>query len=120
MKRDRDAEIQPAPQAADAPPAEWELPGASRGRRPTPEDGEYERRTALLLAIVGLIYLPIFFGPLAVFHARRAERIGFPAPRVVMLGWIETVLGILQVGLFVAFVLFMETIMSWVTGLRMF
>lgn len=120
MKRDTDAQADAVPQTDDAPPAEWELPGPSRGRKPTPEDGEYERRTALLLAIVGLIYLPVFFGPLAVFHARRAERIGFPAPRIVMLGWIETVLGIIQVGLFVAFVLFTETIMSWATGLRMF
>lgn len=112
MKRDRDAQSDQAPQADEPPPADWELPAAGRGRQPTPEDGEYERRTALFVAIVGLIYMPIFFGPLAIFHARRAERIGFPAPRIVLLGWIETVLGIVQVALFVAFVLFTESIMS--------
>ena len=59
---------------------------------------------SLVFGILGVVLMPIIFGPLALWQAGKAERLGKPATAGKVLGWIGTILGILGVIALILFV----------------
>ncbi|MHA7144486.1 DUF4190 domain-containing protein [Arthrobacter sp. TmT3-37] len=55
-------------------------------------EGEKAAQLSLILGIVGLFVAGIVLGPLAIWQARKAERLGVPATAGKVLGWINVVL----------------------------
>jgi uncharacterized iron-regulated membrane protein len=55
-------------------------------------EGEKAAQTSLILGIVGLFVAGIILGPLAIWQAKKAERLGVPATAGKVLGWINVVL----------------------------
>lgn len=60
-----------------------------------PADAGKARTTSLVLGIIGLFFLGIVLGPLAIMQANKAERLGERATAGKVLGWIATIFGIL-------------------------
>lgn len=63
--------------------------------------GQKHRTTAVVLGIVGLFVLGIVLGPLALWQAGKAERLGVKATAGKVLGWIALVGSL--IGMFVLF-----------------
>ena len=59
---------------------------------------------SLVFGILGVVLMPIIFGPLALWQSGKAERLGKPATAGKVLGWIGTILGILGVIALILFV----------------
>lgn len=55
-------------------------------------EGEKAAQLSLILGIVGLFVAGIILGPLAIWQAKKAERLGVPATAGKVLGWINVVL----------------------------
>ncbi|MHA7287015.1 DUF4190 domain-containing protein [Arthrobacter sp. MDT3-44] len=55
-------------------------------------EGEKAAQTSLILGIVGLFVAGIILGPLAIWQAKKAERLGVPATAGKVLGWINVAL----------------------------
>ncbi|TDK24097.1 hypothetical protein E2F48_15075 [Arthrobacter crusticola] len=60
------------------------------------EEAEKARNTALFSGVFGLFIAGIIAGPIAIFQARKAERLGRSARAGKILGWISTILGVVQ------------------------
>ncbi|MEG9249562.1 DUF4190 domain-containing protein [Arthrobacter sp. Soc17.1.1.1] len=60
-------------------------------------EGEKAAQLSLILGIVGLFVAGIILGPLAIWQALKAERLGVPATAGKVLGWITTILYALAV-----------------------
>jgi len=52
---------------------------------------------SLVFGILGVLLLPIVFGPLALWQAKKAEQLGKPATAGKVLGWIAIVLVIIGI-----------------------
>ncbi|MDQ0736325.1 hypothetical protein [Arthrobacter agilis] len=55
-------------------------------------EGEKAAQLSLILGLVGLFVAGFVLGPLAIWQARKAERLGVPATAGKVLGWITTIL----------------------------
>ncbi|WP_104167843.1 DUF4190 domain-containing protein [Arthrobacter sp. SX1312] len=55
-------------------------------------EGEKAAQLSLILGLVGFFVAGIVLGPLAIWQARKAERLGVPATAGKVLGWIVTAL----------------------------
>ncbi|THJ68571.1 DUF4190 domain-containing protein [Arthrobacter echini] len=67
-------------------------------------EGEKAAQLSLILGIVGFFVAGLILGPLAIWQAGKAERLGVPATAGKILGWILTILyglGVLAILLFV-------------------
>ncbi|WP_104179654.1 hypothetical protein [Arthrobacter sp. B0490] len=58
-----------------------------------PEAGQ-ARTASLVLGIIGIFFLGIILGPLAIMQANKAERLGERSSAGRVLGWIATALGV--------------------------
>jgi hypothetical protein len=58
-----------------------------------PEAGK-ARTASLVLGIIGIFFLGIVLGPLAIMQANKAERLGERSSAGRVLGWIGTVFGV--------------------------
>lgn len=68
-------------------------------------EGEKAAQLSLILGIVGFFVAGFVLGPLAIWQASKAERLGVPATAGKILGWIVTLLNALAiVGVIVFFV----------------
>lgn len=65
-------------------------------------EGQSAATTSLVLAIIGLFAFGIILGPLAIYFAGKAERLGVPATAGKVIGWIVTILW----GVSILFILF--------------
>lgn len=63
----------------------------------TSQEANSAATLSLVFGILAVVLLPIVFGPLAVWQARKAERLGKPATAGKVLGWIGIVLAIIGV-----------------------
>lgn len=77
------------PQAQYGPPVPY--PGYQQNYPPEYFQGQKLKETSLIFGIVGLFFLGIVFGPLAISKASKAESLGVPATAGKVLGWIDTV-----------------------------
>lgn len=83
---------QPSPQAAPRPPAP---PGWAPAPHP---EGRQAAENALLFGILGIVLgLGVVFGPLALWQAGRANRLGVEATAGRVLGWVGLALGAVAV-----------------------
>ncbi|MHA7240370.1 DUF4190 domain-containing protein [Arthrobacter sp. TMS1-12-1] len=55
-------------------------------------EGEKAAQLSLILGLVGFFVAGIILGPLAIWQARKAERLGVPATAGKVLGWVVTAL----------------------------
>ena len=55
-------------------------------------EGEKAAQLSLILGLVGLFVAGFVLGPLAIWQARKAERLGVPATAGKVLGWVVTIL----------------------------
>lgn len=55
-------------------------------------EGEKAAQLSLILGLVGLFVAGIVLGPLAIWQANKAEKLGVPATAGKVLGWVTTVL----------------------------
>ncbi len=55
-------------------------------------EGEKAAQLSLIFGLVGFFVAGIILGPLAIWQARKAERLGVPATAGKILGWIITIL----------------------------
>ena len=55
------------------------------------------KREALLLGVVGIFFLGIVCGPLALARAKKARSLGVRAPAGTVLGWLDLVFGLFAV-----------------------
>ena len=63
----------------------------------TPQEANSAATMSLVFGILAVVLLPIVFGPLAVWQAKKAERLGKPATAGKVLGWIGIVMAIVGV-----------------------
>lgn len=59
--------------------------------------GQKHAQNALIFGIVGLFFLGIVFGPLAIVNAKKAEALNIPASGGKVLGWIDTIFGVIAI-----------------------
>lgn len=78
------------PQSSYAP-----VPGHQGGPHAAGAQGQKHRTTSVVLGVVGLFLLGIVLGPLAIWQAGKAERLGVKATAGKVLGWIALVGGVL-------------------------
>ncbi|MEG9248218.1 hypothetical protein V6S67_08985 [Arthrobacter sp. Soc17.1.1.1] len=64
------------------------------GAGPLPPEAGKARTASLVLGIVGIFFLGIVLGPLAIMQANKAERLGERSSAGRVLGWIATILGV--------------------------
>ena len=58
-------------------------------------EGEKAAQLSLILGIVGLFFAGLVLGPLAIWQAGKAEKLGVPATAGKVLGWISAILGLI-------------------------
>lgn len=61
---------------------------------PLPPEAGHARTASLVLGIIGIFFLGIILGPLAIMQANKAERLGERSSAGRVLGWIATALGV--------------------------
>ena len=71
-------------------------------------EGEKAAQLSIVLGIVGFFVAGLILGPLAIWQAGKAERLGVPATAGKVLGWILTILygGLLLLGILLMILLF--------------
>lgn len=67
-------------------------------------DGQKAAQTSLIFGIIGLFLLGIVFGPLAIVNAKKAEKLNIPATGGKVLGWIDTIFGIIGIIVFIVMI----------------
>ncbi|PFG39749.1 hypothetical protein ATJ97_2262 [Georgenia soli] len=70
----------------------------------TPQEAKSAATLSWVFGILGILLLPIVFGPLALWQAKKAERLGASATAGKVLGWISIALVI--IGIIGAIILF--------------
>jgi uncharacterized Tic20 family protein len=74
----------------------------------TSQEANSAATLSLVFGILAVVLFPIVFGPLAVWQAKKAERLGKPATAGKVLGWIGIVMAVVAVVVLVfAFILAM-------------
>lgn len=68
-------------------------------------EGEKAAQLSLILGLVGLFFAGMILGPLAIWQAGKAEKLGVQATPGKVLGWISTILWLLGVVLGVVFLI---------------
>ena len=63
----------------------------------TPQEAKSAATLSWIFGILGILLLPIVFGPLALWQAKKAERLGASATAGKVLGWIS--IGLLIIGI---------------------
>lgn len=58
-------------------------------------EGEKARKTAAICAVIGLFFAGVVFGPIAIYKAREAEKLGVKASGWQILGWLDLVLWVI-------------------------
>lgn len=76
-------------------PSAAESPSQTAPAQPT--EAKKAKRDALLFGIVGLFFLGIVCGPLAIAQAKKAEKLGERATAGKILGWIDLVFGAIAI-----------------------
>lgn len=61
------------------------------------DEGAKAKREALLFGVVGILFLGIVCGPLALARAKKARSLGVRAPAGTVLGWLDLVFGLFAV-----------------------
>lgn len=75
-------------------------------------EGQQFAQKALIFGIVGLFFLGIVFGPLAISNAKKAEALHQPAVAGKVLGWICTIWAIVAVIGMIIFFISIATVAS--------
>jgi uncharacterized Tic20 family protein len=75
----------------------------------TSQEANSAATMSLVFGILAVVLLPIVFGPLAVWQAKKAERLGKPATAGKVLGWIGIVMVIIGIIAGIAFVVLMAS-----------
>jgi uncharacterized Tic20 family protein len=73
----------------------------------TSQEANSAATLSLVFGILAVVLLPIVFGPLALWQAKKAERLGKPATAGKVLGWIGIVMVILGIVAAIAFFVLM-------------
>lgn len=68
-------------------------------------EGKRSAQLSLAYGVLGLFLFWFVFGPLAISHANKAERMGEPAAGGRLLGWVAIILGALSILLIIGFFL---------------
>ncbi|NKX55989.1 hypothetical protein HGG74_15880 [Arthrobacter sp. E918] len=63
--------------------------------------GQKHAQTSLIFGIIGLFFLGVVFGPLAIVQANKAEALKQPATAGKVLGWIDTIFGVISIIIFI-------------------
>lgn len=58
-------------------------------------EGQSKAKVALICGIVGLFLFGIVLGPIAIVQANKAESLGVKATGGKVLGWIDTIFGVI-------------------------
>lgn len=64
-------------------------------------EGQSKAKTALICGIIGLFIFGIVLGPIAIAQANKAESLGTKATAGKVLGWIDTIFGLIAIVYFV-------------------
>jgi hypothetical protein len=64
-------------------------------------EGQKHAQRSLIFGILGLFFLGVVFGPLAIVSANKAERLHIPATAGKVLGWISAVWGAIAIIIFI-------------------
>lgn len=67
-------------------------------------EGSKHAQTSLVFGIIGLFFLGIVFGPLAIVQAKKAEANNVASSAGKILGWIDVVFGILSIVIVIALI----------------
>lgn len=67
-------------------------------------EGQKAGQASLIFGILGLFFLGIVFGPLAIVKAKKAEQLNIPATAGKVLGWIDTLFGVAGIIIFVVLI----------------
>ncbi|WP_418606463.1 DUF4190 domain-containing protein [Georgenia sp. SUBG003] len=71
--------------------------GPTYGYDSSSQEANSAATLSLVFGILGVVLLPIVFGPLALWQAKKAERLGKPATAGKVLGWISIALVIIGI-----------------------
>lgn len=87
---------------------------AGQGQVASQLQGQQDAKTSLILGVIGLFFLNIILGPMALHYAKKAERAGVSATAGKVLGWICIVLFV--VGVIFSFFFFQEFMRQFESG----
>lgn len=91
------APYQQAPQYTSPYPAQ---PGPYDQQQAAKSEGQSAATLSLVFGIVGIFVFGFIFGPLAIWQASKAEKLGAPATAGKVFGWIDCVFVVLGVVVF--------------------
>ncbi|QCU78044.1 hypothetical protein E7744_07480 [Citricoccus sp. SGAir0253] len=63
-------------------------------------EAEKAAQMSLILGILGLFFFGLVLGPIAIIQANKAEKLGKAATAGKVLGWIDTIWGLLAIVIF--------------------
>lgn len=64
-------------------------------------EAQSKATTSLVCGIIGLFIFGLILGPIAIVMASKAESLGVKATGGKVLGWIDTIFGLLVIGYFI-------------------
>jgi uncharacterized Tic20 family protein len=64
-------------------------------------DGQSKAKVALICGIIGLFVFGLILGPIAIVQANKAEALGAKATGGKVLGWIDTIFGLIALVLII-------------------
>jgi hypothetical protein len=67
--------------------------------------GSKFKEKSVIFGVIGFFFLGIVFGPLAISNARKAEALHHSATLGKVLGWIDTIAGVLSMLVFLLFII---------------
>jgi uncharacterized Tic20 family protein len=70
-------------------------PGAYGQPQPSKSEGQSAATLSLIFGIVGIVFFGIIFGPLAIWQASKAEKLGVPATAGKIMGWIAVAFAVI-------------------------
>jgi uncharacterized Tic20 family protein len=76
-------------------------PQAYYTQSPQQVEAEKASQVSLICGIVGLFLFGIILGPIAIVQATKAEKLGKAATAGKVLGWIDTIFGVLGIIVFI-------------------
>ena len=75
-------------------------PQAYYTQSPQQVEAEKASQVSLICGILGLFFLGIILGPIAIVQANKAEKLGKAATAGKVLGWIDTIFGVIAIIVF--------------------
>ncbi len=76
-------------------------PQAYYTQSPQQVEAEKASQVSLICGILGLFFLGIILGPIAIVQATKAEKLGKAATAGKVLGWIDTIFGVIGIIVFI-------------------